>query len=136
MEKLFTAIYEKLGIPQDYAGNCLNAGTVPAFSGHAGGRYALDLQNVSVELTPGDKVFAYVQGTYFLTIPENERVEPIFLQSFLIIPAGETNIDKILMEDEEKGGFWAPAVEVSAEYIPHLTHILVKPVNGGLVRIG
>lgn len=136
MEKLFTEIYEKLGIPQDYAGNCLNAGTVPAFSGHAGGRYALDLQNVSVELAPGDKVFAYVQGTYFLTIPENERVEPIFLQSFLIIPAGETNIDKILMEDEEKGGFWAPAVEVSDEYIPHHTHILVKPVNGGLVRIG
>lgn len=136
MEKLFTEIYEKLGIPQDYAESCLNAGTVPAFSGRVGGRYTLDLQNASVEFTPGDKVFAYVQGTYFLTVPENERVEPIFLRSFLIIPAGEANIDEILMEDKEKGGFWVPAVEVSAEYVPQLTHILVKPVNGGLVRIG
>lgn len=63
-------------------------------------------------------------------------MEPIFLQSFLIIPAGEDNVDKILMEDKEKEGFWAPAVEDSAEYVPQLTHVLVKPVNGRLARIG
>lgn len=136
MEKMFTEIYEKLGIPQDYAENCLNAGTVPAFSGHAGGRYAFDLRNASVELTPGDKVFAYIQGKYFLTAPGEMHVEPIFLQSFLIVPAGETNLSEILAEDKERGGIWVPAVEVSAEYAPQLTHILIKPVNGGLARIG
>lgn len=73
---------------------------------------------------------------HFLGDSENEFVEPVPLQNLLVIPAGEMDIDKILEWDTEREAFWVPAVQAGPEYCPQMTHILVKPVNGGLIYIG